>query len=129
MESFDFLPDLLAETERNGQPWTLRDDVKPLQVVQPEGVSFKMTGNHLEWQNWDLHIGEFAPSSSLPFCADHGIGYNYREGMVLNQVQYFDKDEGRLRPILYRASFAEMVVPYAGEGDLCSSGMKLTVRI
>lgn len=63
MESFDFLPDLLAETERNGQPWTLRDDVKPLQVVQPEGVSFKMTGNHLEWQNWDLHIGEFAPSS------------------------------------------------------------------
>lgn len=33
--------------------------------------------------------------------------------MVLNQVQYFDKDEGKLRPILYRASFVEMVVPYA----------------
>ena len=34
--------------------------------------------------------------------------------MVLNTVQYFDKDEGRLRPIIYRLSFAEMVVPYAG---------------
>jgi Cu2+-containing amine oxidase len=41
------------------------------------------------------------------------IGFNYREGIVLSTVQYFDKDESRYRPIFYRASFAEMVVPYA----------------
>lgn len=55
-----------------------------------------MDGNRCKWQNWDFHIG-----------------FNYREGIVLNTVTYFDKDEGRARPIIYRASFAEMVVPYA----------------
>jgi hypothetical protein len=53
-KAFDFLPDLMAKTEENFKP---RDDVKPLHVVQPEGVSFKMNGHELEWQNWKMHIG------------------------------------------------------------------------
>lgn len=47
------------------------------------------------WQGWKAHIG-----------------YNFREGIVLSTVQYFDRDEQRYRPIFYRTSFAEMVVPY-----------------
>ena len=45
-----------------------RDDIKPLHVVQPEGVSFKMDGNVLEWQKWKMHIGGSAPlpSSARP---------------------------------------------------------------
>ncbi|KAK4704122.1 primary-amine oxidase, partial [Phenoliferia sp. Uapishka_3] len=97
MDRQDYLPELIAEkAAAEGKTWDVRRDVKPLHVQQPQGVSFSMEGNRLKWQNWDMHIG-----------------YNFREGIVLNTVQYFDKDEGRLRPIIYRASFAEMVVPYA----------------
>ncbi len=70
-----------------------RDDIKPLDITQPEGTSFTVEGHHIRWQKWDFRIG-FTP----------------REGLVLYTVSY--EDRGRLRPILYRASMAEMVVPY-----------------
>jgi Cu2+-containing amine oxidase len=38
------------------------------------------------------------------------IGFNAREGLVLHNVGY--EDAGRLRPVLHRASLAEMAVPY-----------------
>lgn len=92
MERHDFLPDLIAQAKGD---FKLRTDLKPLQVVQPQGVSFKMDGNVLSWYNWSVHIG-----------------FNYREGLVLSNVTYFDKDENRVRPIMYRMSVADMVVPY-----------------
>ncbi|KAK9377811.1 copper amine oxidase [Lipomyces chichibuensis] len=70
-----------------------RDSVKPIVVTQPEGVSFKMTGREIEWQNFKFHIG-----------------FNYREGIVLNNISY--NDHGNVRPLFYRMSLAEMVVPY-----------------
>ncbi|KAI0178701.1 copper amine oxidase [Hypoxylon sp. FL1284] len=70
-----------------------RNDLKPINITQPEGVSFKMSGREIEWQNWKFHIG-----------------FNYREGIVLNDITYNDK--GTVRPIFYRLSLAEMVVPY-----------------
>ncbi|SCZ97604.1 BZ3500_MvSof-1268-A1-R1_Chr4-3g07289 [Microbotryum saponariae] len=97
LERHDYLPDLIREkAQSEGRDWDVRQDLKPLHVQQPEGVSFEMKGNRIKWQNWDMHIG-----------------FNYREGIVLNHVQHFDREEGRYRPIMYRASFAEMVVPYA----------------
>ena len=72
-----------------------RTDLKPINITQPEGVSFKVTGRVVEWQNWSVHIG-----------------FNYREGLVLNDISYFDKAENKIRPIFYRLSLAEMVVPY-----------------
>ncbi|HIK54283.1 MAG TPA: primary-amine oxidase [Synechococcales cyanobacterium M55_K2018_004] len=70
-----------------------RTDLKPLHITQPEGPSFTVEGHRIRWQKWDFRIS-----------------FNPREGLVLYQVGYHD--QGRLRPILYRASMAEMVVPY-----------------
>ena len=70
-----------------------RGDIKQLDIVQPDGVSFQLDGNRLTWQNWSMRIG-----------------FNYREGMVLHQLGY--DDAGRTRSIAHRMSFAEMVVPY-----------------
>ena len=65
----------------------------PLDVVQPDGPGFRVHGNKVSWENWDFRVG-----------------FNGREGLVLHTVGYSHK--GRRRPILYRASIAEMVVPY-----------------
>ena len=70
-----------------------RTDIKPLEITQPEGVSFSLDGNELRWQNWTMRLG-----------------FNHREGLVIHRVAYQDGDE--LRPIAHRLSFAEMVVPY-----------------
>jgi primary-amine oxidase len=61
MKSFDFLPDLLA----NDPEHKPREDVRPLHVVQPEGVSFKMNGHELEWQKWKMHIGTYVDFSTV----------------------------------------------------------------
>lgn len=86
----DFLPDLM---EKPDPTYKERDDLKPLHVVQPEGVSFTMKGHVLEWQKWNMHIA-----------------YNHREGIVLSTITY--NDHGEIRPIFYRLSIAEMAVPY-----------------
>ena len=64
-----------------------------LDVVQPDGPGFTIDGNLLTWERWSMRVSIF------PF-----------EGMVLHQVTW-NADDGP-RPILYRASLGEMVVPY-----------------
>jgi primary-amine oxidase len=76
----------------------MRTDLKPISITQPEGPSFTVDGNLVQWQKWQFRI------AFDPF-----------EGLVLHQVGYND-DDGRLRPILHRASISEMVVPY-GDPD------------
>ena len=68
-------------------------DLKPIEIRQPEGPSFELRGHELTWQKWRMRLG-FTP----------------REGLVIHTVTY--ADQGRERPILYRASVADMVVPY-----------------
>lgn len=70
-----------------------RTDIKPLEINQPQGPSFTVQGHEIRWQKWRFRIG-FTP----------------REGVVLYTICY--EDQGRVRPIIYRASLAEMVVPY-----------------
>lgn len=65
-------------------------DLKPIEITQPEGRSFTVEDGRVRWGKWDLRIG-----------------FNEREGLTLHQIA-FDS-----RPICYRASVAEMVVPYA----------------
>ena len=70
-----------------------RTDLKPLDIIQPEGPSFQVDGHEVSWQKWNLRIG-----------------FTHREGLVLHNISYYD--QGRRRPIIYRAALSEMVVPY-----------------
>ena len=70
-----------------------RSDLKPLDIVQPEGPSFQVEGNEVSWQKWSFRVG-----------------FNGREGLVLHTISY--EEQGRKRPIIYRASLGDMVVPY-----------------
>lgn len=71
----------------------LRTDIKALDIKQPDGPSFTVSGYQVSWQNWKFVIG-----------------FTAREGLSLHHVRY--TDGGRDRSILYRASLTEMVVPY-----------------
>ncbi|WP_428985779.1 primary-amine oxidase [Sinomonas terricola] len=84
----------------------LRTSQKPIEITQPEGPSFTVTGgNHVEWERWSLDVG-----------------FDVREGIVLHNIAFDDVDPAtagdgateatRRRRILDRASIAEMVVPY-----------------
>ena len=86
------MPQVMGEYRPGLIPMPLRE-LKPLQVSQPDGISFSLEGRLLRWQNWELRLG-----------------FNSREGLVLHTVGF--SDAGRLRPIAHRMSFAEMIVPY-----------------
>jgi len=75
----------------SGPPRTTQ---KPIEITQPQGSSLSLEGNLLTWEKWSLRVG-----------------FDSREGLVLHQIG-FDEGDG-VRPIVYRASIAEMVVPYA----------------
>ena len=69
----------------------------PLEISQPEGPGFTVDDGLITWGLWRLRV-------SL-----HPV-----EGLVLHDVRV--EDGGRLRPVLYRASVSEMVVPYGSPG-------------
>lgn len=72
----------------------LREAPKPLSITQPEGPSFELRGNEVSWQKWRFRYL-----------------MHPREGLVLYLVSYADP-KGQPQPVLYRASFSEMAVPY-----------------
>lgn len=84
-DAFDFF-----DPKRIGK---LRDPLRPLEARQPQGADFELHGNEIRWQKWSLRHS-----------------FHPREGLVLHAVSY--KDGGTDRPILYRASLNEMLVPY-----------------
>ena len=66
------LPPVMGEYLPKLIPMPLRE-VAPLEISQPEGVSFRLDGHLLRWQNWELRLG-----------------FNYREGLVLHTVGFRD---------------------------------------
>ncbi len=78
-------------------PW--RDDLRPIEITQPDGPSFTLDGNVLRWQRWSMRVS-----------------LDPHEGIVLHAVSY--EDHGRARSILHRASITEMVVPYGDPGPM-----------
>ncbi len=77
----------------------LRTDLKPLDIVQPEGPSFQVDGNVITWQKWHLRVS-----------------VNPIEGLVIHDVRYRDGDADR--PIFSRMSLSDMVVPYGDASPL-----------
>ena len=93
-ETGDYIPVPMTPLNFDAEVLTsFRPPSAPLDVVQPRGAGFKVDGHRVTWENWDFRVG-----------------FNGREGLVLNTVGY--TVAGRRRPVLYRASIAEMVVPY-----------------
>ncbi|KAJ5965251.1 Copper amine oxidase N2/N3-terminal [Penicillium waksmanii] len=79
----EYVPELLTEGTRA--------DLKPLNVVQPEGPSFRVTNESLvEWQKWRFRVG-----------------FNPREGATIHDLWY----DGR--SVMHRLAISEMTVPYA----------------
>ena len=70
----------------------LRAAPAPLTIVQPR-PGFHIEDGEVRWQKWHFRYT-----------------LHPREGLVLYTVGY--EDGGRVRPILYRGSLSEMVVPY-----------------
>jgi len=66
-----------------------RTTLRPIEITQPEGPSFTLEGSLLRWQDWSLRVG-----------------FDAREGLTLHQIELCG------RPVVYRASVPEMVVPY-----------------
>jgi primary-amine oxidase len=66
-----------------------RSHLRAIDIEQPDGVSFTMEGQSISWHDWSLVIG-----------------FNAREAITLHDIKFAD------RPVCYRASLAEMVVPY-----------------
>ncbi|KAI3406281.1 AMO2 [Candida oxycetoniae] len=101
----DYLPGGFDETVTPTGPWQqvpcveyhsdLHDeqkfprDVKPLLVSQPDGPSFTVKGNKVEWQGWEFRV---APTA--------------REGFAVYDVWF------KGRQVFYRISLSEMTVPY-----------------
>jgi primary-amine oxidase len=72
----------------------LRSSLKPLEITQPDGPSFEVDGWEVRWERWRFRLG-----------------FTAREGLVLHTVGY--EDRGRVRPVIWRASVAELFIPYA----------------
>jgi primary-amine oxidase len=70
-----------------------RDDLSEIEITQPDGPSFEVDGYQVKWHDWELQVG-----------------FAQRDGLVLYDIGI--RDQGRLRPLMKRASMAEMVVPY-----------------
>jgi len=78
-------------------PGSYRAPPAPLTITQSSGPGFQIDNGEVRWQKWRFRYALEA-----------------REGLVLYTVGY--EDGGRVRPILYRGSLSEMVVPYGDPG-------------
>lgn len=79
----EYVPELMKDVK-------MRTDIKPLNIIQPEGPSFRVSNDSLiEWQKWRFRVG-----------------FNPREGATIHDVHY----DGR--SVFYRLSLSEMTVPY-----------------
>lgn len=75
----EYVPELL--------PGGVRQDLRPLTVLQPDGPSFAISdANLVQWQKWRFRVT-----------------FNPREGAVLHDVRY----DGR--SVMYRLSMSDMV--------------------
>lgn len=72
--------------------------LKPLNITEPEGKNFSITGQTIHWGNWCLHVA-----------------LDSRVGLQLSTVTY--KDKGVKRKVMYEGNLGGMVVPY-GDPDI-----------
>jgi primary-amine oxidase len=74
---------------------------EPKRMARSNDKHITIEGHTVSWNNWGFRIG-----------------FNLREGLVLYQVAF--DDNGRKRPVLYRASVSEVLTSYADPNQLWS---------
>lgn len=89
VEEYDVKPIPEADGEYTAGTVPARDDLRPIEITQPEGVSFRLEGNRVHWHEWAF-----------------SVALDAQEGLVLHDVRYAG------RRVMHRASCAEMIVPY-----------------
>lgn len=89
IEEYDVKPIPEADGEYRAGTVPARDGVKPIEITQPDGVSFTVEGNRIRWFDWTF-----------------GVSLDAQEGLVLHDVRFAG------RRVMHRASCAEMIVPY-----------------
>ncbi|WP_040260890.1 primary-amine oxidase [Pseudomonas massiliensis] len=72
--------------------------LKPLEIIEPEGKNYTITGNSIHWRNWDMHLR-----------------LDSRVGPMISTVTY--NDLGKKRKIMYEGNLGGMIVPY-GDPDV-----------
>ncbi|MET0541542.1 MAG: stalk domain-containing protein, partial [Variovorax sp.] len=97
IEDSGVVPVPMKATPYDGRDRTLTPPPKPLDITEPEGKNYTITGNTLHWRNWDFHMR-----------------LDSRVGLTLQTVTYNDK--GTKRKIMYEGSLGGMIVPY-GDPD------------
>lgn len=86
------IPDSPVDLDRESAE-NPRTPPNPISFVQPEGPSFEVAGNVVEWQGWRFHVR-----------------LDPRIGLVVSTVTY--DDDGNRRQILYQGSLSEIFIPY-----------------
>lgn len=97
VEDHGVIPVPLKPTPYDGRDRELTAPPKPLNITEPEGKNYTITGNTLHWRNWDFHVR-----------------LDSRVGLMLSTVTYNDK--GVKRKVMYEGSLGGMIVPY-GDPD------------
>jgi primary-amine oxidase len=98
IEDGGLVPVPLKPTPYDGRDRAATPSPKPLEITEPEGKNYTITGNTLHWRNWDFHVR-----------------LDSRVGLVLSTVTYNDK--GAKRKVMYEGSLGGMIVPY-GDPDV-----------
>lgn len=98
VEDHGVIPVPMKATAYDGSDRKASTPPKPLEISEPQGKNYTITGNSLHWRNWDFHLR-----------------VDSRVGLSLSTVTFNDK--GTKRKVMYEGSLGGMIVPY-GDPDV-----------
>lgn len=98
VEDGGVIPVPMKATPYDGRDQKVKSTSKPLDIIEPEGKNYTITGNSINWNNWDFHLR-----------------LDSRVGPILSTLTY--DDQGTKRKIMYEGSLGGMIVPY-GDPDV-----------
>ncbi|KAI3469547.1 hypothetical protein Pfo_026210 [Paulownia fortunei] len=69
--------------------------IKSMTILQPDGPSFTLDGNHVRWANWQFHLA-----------------FDMRVGPIISLASIYDHDMDKYRRVMYKGYVSELFVPY-----------------
>jgi len=71
-----------------------QSDVKPLQIIQPEGPNFHVNGHHVEWQKWNFRIKLTPRKGLVIYSVAYDDGIQGQKSVAQIRMMYPDKTFG-----------------------------------